>query len=161
MKKALIVIPIVILLQGCVARYFNKIVYEDLYSYDKVYEASLLAMNFQGYTILNNSKTDGVIYGKKLSEVYAATSLGMFGIIPGLYSVLDTSSRSIVVGKNGNVVFVTINDTTSTSLTDQTESFISVINEFLNNKEKAFENLEKAGQIESEKPGRGITSGWN
>ena len=90
MKKILItILSTVFLLSGCAtANKFTK-VYDNTYDYDKLYHATLLTLNSMNYTVSDENMTSGNIDSMNRSMLFTASSLGVCGIIPCVYSVID------------------------------------------------------------------------
>jgi len=83
------------------------------YDYDRLYHATLIALNNLNFTPISYNKEDGIIYCKDYSSLYTATTLGLFGIIPWIYSVADYPTLTLVFYKAKDRIFLSYNESNS------------------------------------------------
>lgn len=143
MKKILItILSTVFLLSGCAtANKFTK-VYDNTYDYDKLYHATLLTLNSMNYTVSDENMTSGNIDSMNRSMLFTASSLGVCGIIPCVYSVIDYPRLSITMAKGKSGIFYYVTESTSDSL-------LSTVSDLINNVEKTYSLMGEAVSVEN------------
>ena len=130
MKKTFFVfLCAALLLSGCVTGNRLTKVYDNSYSYDRLYSSTLLALNSMQYTVTADGHDSGVVHASEKFGLYSALAWGVFGFIPYPYFHSEAPSITITVEKAVKGTMYDVTESTSSVLGNRIYTLLEKVEE--------------------------------